>query len=36
MSTDDPYESLEAADIDLTDEQVDRLTEAKGGPYSDL
>lgn len=29
-------ENLGAADIDLTDEQVDRLTEAKGGPYSDL
>jgi aryl-alcohol dehydrogenase-like predicted oxidoreductase len=29
-------ENLGAAAIDLSDEQVERLTEAKGGPYSDL
>jgi aryl-alcohol dehydrogenase-like predicted oxidoreductase len=29
-------ENLAAAEIDLSDEQVERLTEAKGGPYSDL
>ena len=29
-------ENLAAAEIDLTDEQVDRLTEAKGGPYAGL
>jgi len=29
-------ENLGAATIDLTDDQVERLTEAKGGPYSDL
>jgi aryl-alcohol dehydrogenase-like predicted oxidoreductase len=29
-------ENLGAADIDLTQEQVDRLTAAKGGPYADL
>ncbi|MEF8799824.1 MAG: aldo/keto reductase [Halolamina sp.] len=29
-------ENLGAADIDLSQEQVDRLTEAKGGPYADL
>ncbi len=29
-------ENLGAAEIDLTGAQVDRLTEAKGGPYSDL
>lgn len=29
-------ENLAAADIDLTDEQVDRLTEAKEGPYGGL
>jgi aryl-alcohol dehydrogenase-like predicted oxidoreductase len=29
-------ENLGAAEIDLSDEQVDRLTEAQGGPYSDL
>ncbi|GGL66958.1 aldo/keto reductase [Halocalculus aciditolerans] len=29
-------ENLDAAAVDLTDEQVDRLTEAKGGPYAGL
>ncbi|WP_135829729.1 aldo/keto reductase [Halorussus halobius] len=29
-------ENLAAAEIDLTEEQVDRLTEAKGGPYAGL
>lgn len=29
-------ENLAAAEIDLSDEQVDRLTEAKGGPYAGL
>ncbi|UIP01360.1 aldo/keto reductase (plasmid) [Halobaculum sp. CBA1158] len=29
-------ENLAAATIDLSDEQVDRLTEAKGGPYAGL
>jgi aryl-alcohol dehydrogenase-like predicted oxidoreductase len=29
-------ENLGAATIDLSDEQVDRLTEAKGGPYAGL
>ena len=29
-------ENLAAADIDLSDEQVDRLTEAKEGPYAGL
>jgi aryl-alcohol dehydrogenase-like predicted oxidoreductase len=29
-------ENLAAAEIDLSDEQVDRLTEAKGGPYADI
>ncbi|MCD2201214.1 aldo/keto reductase [Halobacterium sp. KA-4] len=29
-------ENLAAAAIDLSDEQVDRLTEAKGGPYAGL
>ena len=29
-------ENLAAATIDLSEEQVDRLTEAKGGPYADL
>jgi aryl-alcohol dehydrogenase-like predicted oxidoreductase len=29
-------ENLAAAEIDLSDEQVERLTEAKGGPYADL
>ena len=29
-------ENLAAAEIDLTDEQVERLTEAKGGPYAGL
>ena len=29
-------ENLGAADIELSDEQVDRLTEAKGGPYAEL
>jgi len=29
-------ENLAAAAIDLSDEQVERLTAAKGGPYSDL
>ena len=29
-------ENLAAAEIELTDEQVDRLTEAKGGPYDGL
>ncbi|WP_435064205.1 aldo/keto reductase [Halobaculum sp. EA56] len=29
-------ENVAAAKIDLSDEQVERLTEAKGGPYSDL
>src|SRR6056297_966712 len=29
-------ENLAAADIDLSDEQVERLTEAKGGPYAGL
>ena len=29
-------ENLAAAEIDLSDEQVERLTGAKGGPYADL
>ncbi|KPN30445.1 putative oxidoreductase [Halolamina pelagica] len=29
-------ENLGAAAIDLSEEQVDRLTEAKGGPYANL
>ncbi|WP_458210799.1 aldo/keto reductase [Haladaptatus sp. NG-SE-30] len=29
-------ENLAAAEIDLSDEQVERLTEAKGGPYAGL
>ena len=29
-------ENLAASTIDLSEEQVDRLTEAKGGPYADL
>ena len=29
-------ENLASAQIDLSDEQVDRLTEAKGGPYANL
>jgi aryl-alcohol dehydrogenase-like predicted oxidoreductase len=29
-------ENLAAATIDLSEEQVDRLTEAKGGPYAGL
>jgi aryl-alcohol dehydrogenase-like predicted oxidoreductase len=29
-------ENLAAAEIDLTEDQVDRLTEAKGGPYAGL
>ncbi|MEF8808798.1 MAG: aldo/keto reductase [Natronomonas sp.] len=29
-------ENLDAATIDLSEEQVDRLTEAKGGPYAGL
>jgi aryl-alcohol dehydrogenase-like predicted oxidoreductase len=29
-------ENLAAADIDLSDEQVERLAEAKGGPYAGL
>ena len=29
-------ENLAAAEIDLSDEQVDRLTEAKGGPYAGI
>ncbi|MUV59660.1 aldo/keto reductase [Halobacterium sp. CBA1126] len=29
-------ENLAAADVDLSDEQVERLTEAKGGPYAGL
>ncbi|GGL39521.1 aryl-alcohol dehydrogenase [Halarchaeum grantii] len=35
-TTDQLAENLGAADIDLSDEQVERLTEAKGGPYSDI
>jgi aryl-alcohol dehydrogenase-like predicted oxidoreductase len=29
-------ENLAAATVDLSDDQVDRLTEAKGGPYAGL
>ncbi|USZ68780.1 aldo/keto reductase [Halorussus salilacus] len=35
-TTDQLEENLAAAAIDLTAEQVDRLTEAKGGPYAGL
>lgn len=35
-TTDQLTENLGAADVDLSEEQVGRLTEAKGGPYSDL
>lgn len=35
-TTDQLEENLAAAEIDLSDEQVERLTEAKGGPYAGL
>jgi len=35
-TTEQLEENLAAATIDLSDEQVDRLTEAKGGPYAGL